>query len=304
VCNPLIKNGGMALESKKEIYDLMPKDSYPNTLFFKSSTSFEELINEINKSEIQFPFIVKPDIGLQGLRVEKISTLDELKKYFEKVDYNFLVQELVSFPKEIGLFYYRLPNENKGIISGIVYKEFLIVIGDGKKTIEELIHQNPRFALQYQTLKKKYGDLLSKILNNNESLNLVPFGNHVRGSKFIDVSDWINENLTKTINEICLQIPEFYYGRLDIMFNSREELELGKNYSIIELNGAGSEPTHIYDPNHSIFFGWKEIIRHYKILYQISILNKKRGYKFLSFSKCREMIRENKLLKKHLKAIS
>jgi hypothetical protein len=31
-----------------------------------------------------------------------------------------------------------------------------------------------------------------------------------------------------------------------------EELEQGINFSIVELNGA--EPTHIYDPKHSLFF--------------------------------------------------
>jgi hypothetical protein len=52
------------------------------------------------------------------------------------------------------------------------------------------------------------------------------------------------------------QIPEFYYGRLDIMFTSWEDLAQGLNFSIVEVNGAGSEPTHIYDPKHSIFFAW------------------------------------------------
>jgi hypothetical protein len=36
------------------------------------------------------------------------------------------------------------------------------------------------------------------------------------------------------------------------------------------LNGAGSEPTHIYDPRHSLFFAWKEIIRHLDILFRVS----------------------------------
>ena len=65
----------------------------------------------------------------------------------------------------------------------------------------------------------------------------------------------------------------FYFGRLDIRFNSWEELKQGKNFSIIELNGSGSEPTHIYDPKHSVFWAWKEITKHWKILYRISKMN-------------------------------
>ena len=83
---------------------------------------------------------------------------------------------------------------------------------------------------------------------------MVPYGNHSRGSKFIDLSNLIDEQLSSTINLICLSIPDFYYGRLDIKFKDWEDLKNGKNFSIIEVNGAGSEPTHIYDPKHSIFY--------------------------------------------------
>jgi len=78
-----------------------------------------------------------------------------------------------------------------------------------------------------------------------------------------------------SIDAVCRQIAGFYYGRLDIKFTSWEDLSQGKNFSIIELNGAGSEPTHIYDPAHSLFFAWKEIIRHWRLLYKISLLNAK-----------------------------
>lgn len=302
--NPRIKNGGFALESKKEIYDLLPKSYYPETLFFNANQSLEEILIALKSSTINYPFIIKPDIGLQGLRVEKIHTKEELEQYLIKVDYDFLIQNFVAYKNEIGLFYYRFPNEEKGIISGIVYKDFLIVKGNGQYTIMELIEQNPRFALQLDTLKRKFGEKLNEVLPKDQLLNLVPFGNHVRGSKFTDVSHWINEELTNTFNRICNQIPDFYYGRLDIMFQSRNDLEQGVNFSIIELNGAGSEPTHIYDPKHSIFFAWNEIIKHYKILHQISKQNQQKGHNYLNLQQSIALVRENSKLTKHLKAVS
>lgn len=302
--NPRIINGGFALESKKEIYDLIPKQYYPETLFFKANQNLETIINVVEKANIHFPFIIKPDMGLQGLRVEKIHSWNELNTYLQKTDYDFLIQECITHPLEIGLFYHRMPNENKGTITGIVYKDFLIVKGNGIHTIQELIEQNPRFALQLATLKKKFGPKLNEVLPKDEELNLVPFGNHVRGSKFTDVSHWINEKLTETFNHICTQIPDFYFGRLDIMFQSREDLEQGKNFSIIELNGAGSEPTHIYDPKHSIFFAWKEIIKHYDILYKISTYNRQKGYSYLNIKQSRQLVIDNKKLTNHLKSIS
>jgi hypothetical protein len=35
----------------------------------------------------------------------------------------------------------------------------------------------------------------------------------------------------------------FYFGRLDIMYQSIADLEQGKDFAIVELNGAASEPT-------------------------------------------------------------
>lgn len=302
--NPKIINGGFALESKKEIYDLIPKQYYPETLFFKAHETLENIKQAIEHTKIHFPFIIKPDMGLQGLRVERINSWESLKAYLLNTNYDFLIQECISYPLEIGVFYYRMPDQNKGVISGIVNKEFLIIEGNGIDTVKSLIEQNSRFALQLTTLKKKYGSLLNDVLPLNVKLNLVPYGNHVRGSKFTDVSYRINEKLIQSINAICLQIPDFHFGRLDIMFNSWEELEQGNNFSIIELNGAGSEPTHIYDPRHSIFFAWKEIIRHYNILYKISTHNHQRGYTYLNLQQSRQLVIDNKRLTNHLKSIS
>jgi hypothetical protein len=98
---------------------------------------------------------------------------------------------------------------------------------------------------------------------------LVPFGNHNRGTAFLDGNSQITHKLEQTFNNILKSVPGFYYGRLDIRYNTFEELEGGKNFSIIEINGAKSEPTHIYDPQHSFWFGQKEIFRHQKMLKKI-----------------------------------
>jgi hypothetical protein len=66
-------------------------------------------------------------------------------------------------------------------------------------------------------LKKEYGKKLFEIL---QKLNLVPYGNHARGAKF-DGSHWITpepKQLTK-----CACKFRFYFGRLDVMYNTIEE---------------------------------------------------------------------------------
>mgnify|MGYP003575796901 CR=1 FL=1 len=273
------------MESKKEIYDLIPQQYYPKTELIKESSSYEKVLDVIHESGIRFPLIAKPDIGLRGSAVKKINTSEELKYYTEKANFDYLVQDLIPYPNEIGVFYVRYPpdasGENEGRITGIVSKEFLIVTGNGMATIEELITENPRYELQLNVLKKEYGNKLQTIPAQGEKINLVPYGNHARGAKFLDRTDWITPELNATLNKICLQIDGFYFGRIDLMYNSLEELERGENFSIVELNGAGSEPTHIYDPKHSIFFAWKELFRHITYMFEISVENHKRGFPYL-----------------------
>ena len=193
-----------------------------------------------------------------------------------------LLQELIPFENEIGLFYVKLPNQI-GKITGIVSKEFMILTGNGKNTLRELIHQDKRYLLQLETLEEEYKEKLNAILKKGETINLVPYGNHCRGTKFVDASHKITAEMTESFNRICNQINGFHFGRMDIMYQSYEDLAKGKNFQIVEINGAISEPTHMYDPKHSLWFGWKELTRHFHYMYLISKENKKNGAKYLTF---------------------
>jgi hypothetical protein len=273
--NPQISNGGFLMESKKSIYDQIPDSHYPDTLLFKAGTNPAEVLIAVRGYQLKFPLIAKPDIGMKGISVKKIRNAEELKEYSASSRVDFLVQAFIPFENEVGIFYYRYPNELKGHISGIVKKEFLTVKGDGISTLRQLIQKDRRSILQLPALEKQYGKNLSQVLPAGKEELLVPYGNHARGAKFIDISDLADEQLTETIDRVCKGVHGFYYGRLDIRFESWEALRRGERFSIVELNGAGSEPTHIYDPRHSIFFAWKEIIRHWNILFRISRMNHK-----------------------------
>ncbi|MEA1786746.1 D-alanine--D-alanine ligase [Arenibacter sp. GZD96] len=299
--NPSIKNGGMAMESKMEIYDLIPNAYIPKTLLVQKQTSFETLSNLLQQSSLTFPIIAKPDIGMKAFGVEKLASLESLQKYQEKISHDFLVQELIEYPNEVGLFYVRQPHEKRGSITGIVSKEFLSVTGNGKDTITHLIKQNPRSHLQLPALRVKFGATLETILPVGQKFVLVPYGSHTRGAKFIDDTHRVNDKLVHTINKICTQIPGFFYGRLDILYTNFEDLAEGKNFKIIEINGAGSEATHIYDPKHSLFYAWREIYKHWRLLYQISVANKQNGHTYLSYKDGTAMLRANSLLEAQLK---
>lgn len=299
--NPTIENGGFLMEKKQDIFPLIPSSYYPAYFFVKAGTSYELINLEIKNHQFTFPLIAKPVIGMQGKAVKKITSEEELKHYSEVCAVDFLVQEFSPYKSEVGIFYYRYPNAENGTVTGIVAKEPMCVIGDGKSTLLELIMAEPRYILQVDALKQMYKENISHILKAGEYKILAPYGNHARGSKFLDWTDKVDETFIKNIDLFCKQIPGFYFGRLDVMYDSWDDLRSGNNFHVIELNGAGSEPTHMYDPRHSIFFAWKEISRHWKILYKISKQNHEMGHAYLSLQEGKTIFKRNN---EHVKALN
>ena len=290
--NPSIKNGGFIAESKKDIISIIPPDKHPKTVFFNLPINAEIVLMDLRRAGMQFPLIGKPNVGGRGRGVKALRDEKEVREYVQKAFMDFHIQEFVSYKNEAGIFYYRYPGSARGKISGIVRKEFLTVTGDGQSTISEIMQRDKRAIMYLADLQRIHGEALEVVLPAGEKKIVSPYGNHARGSKFLDDSHLVDEELTEAIDRLCKEIPDFYFGRLDIRYESWELLKQGKNFSIIEVNGAGSEPTHMYDPKHSLFYAWKEIVRHWIILWRISRMNHKRGHRYLSFREGIQMFRE------------
>jgi hypothetical protein len=302
--NPSIKNGGFLCESKKDIITIIPPEYHPPTVFFSIPANGDIVLRDLQRAGLQFPLIGKPNIGGRGRGVKVLRHEQDVINYARHAYLDFHIQEFVPWKNEAGIFYVRYPDQENGMITGIVGKEFLSVTGDGKHTILQLLQQSKRALMYLGSLQKIHGDGLNRILPEGENLIVSPFGNHARGSKFVDVSHLADDELNKVIDVICKKIPEFYFGRLDIRFDTWEALKEGRNFSIIEVNGAGAEPTHIYDPRHTLFFAWKEIIRHWFILNRISRMNHKKGHRYLSLQEGLAMFREDKEWSKKLAAMT
>ncbi|MEM7109089.1 MAG: hypothetical protein AAF519_12750 [Bacteroidota bacterium] len=280
--NPSIENGGMLGESKIKIFDLIPNDLKPVTLCFDPGSSVESVKNKMEASNLGYPIIAKPDIGERGWMVRKVHNDADLKKYIDEVPVHFLVQEFLDMPLEMGVFYYRYPNEERGEVTSIVIKEMLTLTGDGISTLGELVYNNDRAKLQGTELQKKYDQAWDQVIAKDDSLELLSIGNHCLGTKFLNGNHLINERLNSTFDKISAQVEGFYFGRYDIRVSSIEDLYKGK-IKIMELNGAGAEPAHIYDPNFSFFKGVGVLLRHWHILYTISLQNHKKGIPYLSW---------------------
>jgi len=269
-------------ESKFRILESIPDSHKPKTSFYSFPFDAFKVTEEV-EGDFSYPLIAKPDIGERGWGVAKISSKKELLTYLAKTNVNILVQEYISQPLELGVFYYRFPDATTGNVTSIVQKQMLSVTGDGVSTIHELISKSPRAILQYDRIKRRLQEQIYSVLPKGQYFELEPIGNHSRGTRFINANNHITKALVHSMDSVSKQIPSFFFGRFDLRCNSYHDLESGR-FKIMELNGAGAEPAHIYQPGTTILVAYKAIFKHLSILQKISAVNHQKGIRYMSLS--------------------
>lgn len=282
----------MTLENKSFINTLIPEKYRAKSFLLNDKCPEQKASSFIEENHIQYPVILKPNNGCRGRNVEIIYNPGQIEQYFQSIDEDILLEEFVDFPHEIGIFYIRFPDKEKGFISGIVEKKGIEVCGTGDKNLGELVKFDLRYHKFYPSLFQKGIFDESYIPAKGEKILLSSIGNHARGATFYDASEKKTVQLEEVFNQLCKNIEGFYYGRFDIKFSSWEELENGENFKIIELNGAASEPTFIYDPKNSYFTAVKEITRHWSFMYRIAKINNRKGYHFTDLGECWNIFRQ------------
>ncbi|MBI3418207.1 MAG: VTT domain-containing protein, partial [Verrucomicrobia bacterium] len=281
--NPGIFSGGFVGESKiatlRDLQATSPEFTAEAHLL-AGSTKAERLASLHGLCEqrhLDFPFILKPDIGQRGVGVKLIRSPEQASAYLEQTNAPLLVQKYASGPHEIGVFYYRFPHEARGCVFAITEKIFPTITGDGRRTIEELVWQDERARFMAEKYLVRFGNWRSEVLAVGETIKLVEAGNHAQGCIFQDGARLWSEELARRIDDISRRLDAFFIGRYDIRYASEDDLRAGRNFQIIELNGAASEATSIYDARNSIFAAYRTLFRQWQIVFAIGAANRQRG---------------------------
>ncbi len=297
--NPTITFGGFEGEGKKEMYDQLPDTLVPRTIYILNTLPFNEVLEKIKAAGFTYPFIVKPDVGMKGILFRKIDSEEQLFKYHERIPVEYIVQDLIDLPVEVSVFYYRYPWEQKGTVSGFIHKELLHVVGDGKQTLQELVANDARAKFRMEEMQHRHGHRFDRVVPAGEIFYLSYAGNHNRGAQFTNLHNEINARMHEVFDELSHHTT-FYYGRYDIKTGSIEELKDGKNFQIIEFNGCGAEPNHIYDCGMSIWKAYGTILQHWKALYKISKYNNDHGTPYWSYKRGKDFLKN---ARKHFKVL-
>lgn len=289
IANPSIWLSGMVGESKKDILNLAGKEAkqwiLPFNTLRKNNTSLNiqlrDALEAMEQSNIEFPVVAKPDKGCRGAGVRLVHNQEQLLDYIDKFPNgaDFLLQKKSDFDAEVGVFYMRYPGEQKGQIFSITLKYAPYVKGDGLKTLRQLIDDDPRAGQLSHIYKHRHKDVLDRIIPHGVDFRLAFAGSHSRGSIFKNGNQFITQSLTEKLDDIFDDFEGFYYGRLDIKFKNMTSLMAGEDFQIIEINGASSEATHIWDSKTPLKEIFSTLLFQYRSLYEIGNLQKKAGHK-------------------------
>jgi hypothetical protein len=271
-----------------------------------AQSDYEDALSMMDVKGLTFPIVVKPDVGWQGYGVRLVEDSSHLLQYISiyPAGEKMVLQRPIPHDGEAGIFYVRLPGEEHGRILSVTLRYFPYVYGDGISTLQELIQNNERSKLRagfYLGGKSEHmgfeKEFLEMIPSEGELVRLSFIGSIRVGGLYRDASDLITPEMTQRFDEIALSMPEFYFGRFDIRFESTELLQEGKGFSIIEINGAGSEAINAWDPEVSIFKLYRELFRTQSLLFKVSALNRSRGYQPISLIEfLKAARRQNKLI--------
>lgn len=279
--NPTLTFGGFAGESKSEMYAQLPADRIPHSIYISHRIPFSEVVRLVSES-LTFPVAVKPDVGRMGLMFRKIDTIADLRYYHLRMKYDYLLQEYIDLPLEVSVFYYRFPDEPRGTITGFVKKEPLTIKGNGRSTLRELILHYPRVRYRVDEMLLRHNDHLDAILPEDETLILSEALNLSRGGRLVSLEHEKDDKLLGVFDALS-HGGRFYFGRYDIKCASIEDLKEGRNFSILEFNGSGAEPHHIYGNGNNLVQALKILLQHWDVLFRISRANFRKGIPRWSF---------------------
>jgi membrane protein DedA with SNARE-associated domain len=269
--NPEIANGGLLGESKWSFLKYLSKHS-PHTLKalkIGKQSDFFAIRELLDKEGLYYPFIIKPDIGQRGFGVRIIRDDFDLTEYLLLSDFDLIVQRLSHWPCEAGIFYVRPPSQSEGGLFSITDKLFPVVTGDGKTRLGDLILRDRRARIIASTYFSRHRENLNNIPEAGSIVLLSECGNHCQGAIFLNGENLKTPELLAAIQAVVSPIPDFYFGRLDIRYKDAKSLMQGNDFEIVEINGAGSEATHIWDAKTTLRAAYKTLFTQWRLLFEI-----------------------------------
>ncbi|MEP6897223.1 MAG: hypothetical protein ABI870_01720, partial [Rhodanobacter sp.] len=284
--NPRITAGGLVGDTKSEYFESMGVHARSKVapyvmLQVAGSDMLAAALSVMKEAGLTFPVVAKPDLGWCGFGVRRLDDTLELADYLARYPPGeaLMLQHYLDEPGEAGIFYVRHPDQPRGWLLGILLRHFPQVNGDGVSTVAQLIAQDPR--LQRATRNQREHECRhdpDHVPAAGTTLRLSLIGSTRVGGRYEDGSALASEALITAIDAVARDMPHFHVGRFDVRYRTLQDLREGR-FTIMEVNGAGSEAVHAWDPKYSVRQVYRMVFAKQRLLFALGAANRARGHR-------------------------
>jgi hypothetical protein len=183
---------------------------------------------------------------------------------------------------------------SRGRIISITRKQFPVLTGDGRRTLERLILSDRRAVCMAKVYLARFRERLSWVPAPGERIPLVDIGNHCRGTIFLDGG----ELRTPGPREAALDRVARPYRRVLPLAasicarNRRKPCAQGRGFKIMEAQrrDLGMHP-HLRSEAHA-GYGWRTLCAQWRLAFEIGAAQAKRGARVLTVREFFQMLRD------------
>ena len=274
--NPGIPTGGLAGEGKLECLALIPPSLHGFVAPTACVTPGADADAVRRTAGLRFPLVAKPDLGWCGYGVRRVADAAALRAYQAAFpsDGTFLLQPWHPGPVEAGLTVRRWPDkpDDQPALAGITLRHAPAVLGDGWRTLAELVSAAPRLGRSVLN-----GHDPARIPRAGEAVSLTTVASLRVGARYEDASHLATAALHRRVARIAAGMG-LRAGRLDVRAASVAALQAGR-FTIIEVNGAGAEAIHAWDPGLGLLAAFGAVFASHRALFALGSAMRARGHR-------------------------
>jgi membrane protein DedA with SNARE-associated domain len=293
-CNPGIPQGGLVLESKGDILDQLVARSdrvegdlrvdVPRYARLEARTPLEERVATVaafletaTADGGSGRVVLKPDVGERGAGVAIVRGIDAARTWLREHPVDALVQEFAA-GEEYGVVWHRPTDAASPSIRSIAHKVPPGVVGDGTRTLEELILADSRHVAMAGMHRAVHAESLDRVPDAGERVALGELGTHARGAMFRDARSLRSPALEDALSEFMDGVDGLDFGRFDVRVETGAlGLAAGDGIRILEFNGVTGEPAHIYHPGFPLWAGLRDLCAHWSAACRVGAANVAHG---------------------------
>jgi hypothetical protein len=302
--NPQITSGGMVGDGKLEYFASMGTTARAMTADYigvvnQPGLDAQNVVARLADAGLQFPVVAKPDIGWCGYGVRLLASIEDLRDYLRRFPsaQTLVLQRYLADPGEAGLFYMREPGAPSGRLIGILLRHYPNVIGNGVDSVAALIARDARLRRATDNAMHECRYDPERVPAAGEIVRLSTVASTRVGGCYEDGSEHATAALLARVEAIARDMGVFLVGRFDVRYSSLASLERGE-FTIMEVNGAGSEAVHAWDPKYSIRDVYRIVFAKQRLLFKISDANRRLGYRPIGWRKLAQLhLRQQRVMR-------